>query len=422
MPKISVIIPTYNVEKYLHECMDSVIYQTLKDIEIICIDDGSTDSSGVILDEYAGKDKRIKVVHKENQGYGKAVNVGIDMAQGEYIGIVEPDDYIADYMMQSLYEAAQQYGTDIVKGDYIEFYGQGHVNEKYVRVSQYDDLYGKPFKVREHLEIFKSEVSNWSGIYKKTFLDKYNIRHQETPGASYQDAGFYFLCHAYADTMYLIQKPVYYYRQDNANSSVASKGKIYCVCDEYEYIKSKLVETQDMSELAEPYQYKKMQGVVAFTIFRIVEELREEYIKAVSNIYKQDMQEGIFRLGMLSDEQKKSIILIKDAPDEFYNKYRIWHQTIEEVISKYEKVILYGAGGEGKRIMNVLPEELKNKIIGFAVSSGKDNFTEYMGKPVNVIEHYLDMKEDVLVMTAVTERYRNEIQSRLERLGFANIY
>ena len=97
MPKVSVIIPVYNVEKYLRQCLDSVINQTLKDIEIICVDDGSTDNCPNILDEYAAKDARIKIIHKKNEGYGKAMNVGISHASGEYIGIVEPDDYIDSY-------------------------------------------------------------------------------------------------------------------------------------------------------------------------------------------------------------------------------------------------------------------------------------------------------------------------------------
>ena len=108
MPKVSIVIPTYNVEQYLKECLDSVINQTLKDIEIICVDDGSTDNSGKILDEYAAKDSRIKVIHKENGGYGKAMNVGIDNATGEYIGIVEPDDYIEFDMYETLYINAKK--------------------------------------------------------------------------------------------------------------------------------------------------------------------------------------------------------------------------------------------------------------------------------------------------------------------------
>ena len=94
MPKVSIIIPTYNVENYLRECMDSVTRQTLKDIEIICINDGSTDGSLEILKEYADKDPRIVLVDKENEGYGVGMNIGLDKASGEYIGIVEPDDFV----------------------------------------------------------------------------------------------------------------------------------------------------------------------------------------------------------------------------------------------------------------------------------------------------------------------------------------
>jgi glycosyltransferase involved in cell wall biosynthesis len=135
MAKVSIIIPTYNVEQYLKECMDSVVNQTLKDIEIICVDDGSTDSSGKILDEYAQKDSRIKVIHKENGGYGKAMNLGIDNATGEYIGIVEPDDYVELDMYKSLYNAAKEHDVDLVKADFNRF-----VDKKSRRVFFYRKL------------------------------------------------------------------------------------------------------------------------------------------------------------------------------------------------------------------------------------------------------------------------------------------
>ena len=91
MPKLSVLVPIYNVEKYLSVCLDSLINQTLTDIEIICIDDGSTDSSSKILKEYQQKDKRIRVITQENSGYGSAMNCGLILAEGEYIGILESD-------------------------------------------------------------------------------------------------------------------------------------------------------------------------------------------------------------------------------------------------------------------------------------------------------------------------------------------
>ena len=108
MPKISIIVPVCNVEKYLSKCLDSIVNQTLKEIEIICIDDGSTDDSGAILDSYSQKDSRIKVIHKKNSGYGNSMNVGMDCAEGEYIGIVESDDCILPEMFEELYRAGKE--------------------------------------------------------------------------------------------------------------------------------------------------------------------------------------------------------------------------------------------------------------------------------------------------------------------------
>ena len=118
MPKVSVIIPVYNAEKYLEECLNSVINQTLQDIEIIIVNDGSTDCSGSICDTYAQNDARIKVIHQENYGLGYAFNKGIDAATGEYIGFVEPDDYISSIMYEKLYNCTNL-KPDIVRSDWF---------------------------------------------------------------------------------------------------------------------------------------------------------------------------------------------------------------------------------------------------------------------------------------------------------------
>ena len=118
-PLISIIIPIYNTEKYLEQCLESIASQTLADFEAICIDDGSTDGSTEIMDAFAAADTRFKVIHKQNAGYGAAVNTGIAHASGAYIGIVEPDDYIEPDMCKTLHEAAEANDfPDIVKGAY----------------------------------------------------------------------------------------------------------------------------------------------------------------------------------------------------------------------------------------------------------------------------------------------------------------
>ena len=122
MPQVSVIIPIYNSEKYLHECLDSVINQTYKDIEIILVDDGSTDKSSSICDEYAKKDERIKVFHTSNNGPSHARNIGIDNATGEYIVFQDSDDYIELNMIEDTVKEALKSDSDLVISGHKTFF------------------------------------------------------------------------------------------------------------------------------------------------------------------------------------------------------------------------------------------------------------------------------------------------------------
>ena len=117
-PKISVIVPVYNVERYLRKCLDSIIAQTFSDWECICVDDGSPDNSGKILDEYAAKDKRFVIIHKENGGVSSARNAGLDMARGEYITFCDSDDWIEKETYEVAYMNAKKNNADIVTWQY----------------------------------------------------------------------------------------------------------------------------------------------------------------------------------------------------------------------------------------------------------------------------------------------------------------
>ena len=122
MKKISIVIPVYNVEKYIHQCMDSIINQTFKDIQIICIDDGSSDNCPLILDEYALKDSRIMVIHQENAGVSAARNAGIKIATGEYIIFPDSDDWMELDALENLWREAERTKADIVYGDFLREY------------------------------------------------------------------------------------------------------------------------------------------------------------------------------------------------------------------------------------------------------------------------------------------------------------
>lgn len=150
-PKVSVIVPIYNVEKYLDECMTSLLNQTLRDIEIIMVDDESPDNCPKICDDYASKDKRVKVVHKKNGGLGFARNSGLDVAKGEYVAFIDSDDFIDLNMMEHLYSVAKEYDADEVRCG-IKFYVEGKFSERH----DVDKL--TVFKGKEHVREFMLDV------------------------------------------------------------------------------------------------------------------------------------------------------------------------------------------------------------------------------------------------------------------------
>ena len=169
MPKVSIIVPVYNVEKYLEKCLDSILSQTLQDIEIICVNDGSTDKCGEILDIYASRDSRIRVVHKKNSGYGHSINVGYEIATGEYIGIVESDDFISEDMYERLYFYANKYKLDLVKSNAIFLWDTLDVQRNSYN-KMLDQYYCKVLEPDNRELMYKFFMNTWSGIYKKDFL------------------------------------------------------------------------------------------------------------------------------------------------------------------------------------------------------------------------------------------------------------
>ena len=224
MPKVSIIIPTYNVEMYLRECLDSVVNQTLKDIEIICVDDGATDNSGKILDEYAAHDSRIKVIHKENGGYGKAMNVGIDNATGEYIGIVEPDDYIDYSMYEDLYKIANKYNSDIVKSTYYEnIQTKDFSNCSKAQMSAKLPI-DKSFTLQEYPYFLSYHPSIWTCIYRREFLNSHNIRFVEAPGSGWTDNPFQVQTMCLAEKINYTSKAYYCWRNTTTSASEALKN------------------------------------------------------------------------------------------------------------------------------------------------------------------------------------------------------
>ena len=222
---VSVIVPVYNVEPYLATCLDSILDQTLKNIEIICVDDGSTDGSGLILDRYAKSDPRIVVLSGPNGGYGRAVNRGLDIAHGEYVGVVEPDDFIDCHMYEELLNGARLSDgslADVVRSSYWNYYDLEDGSAPYIEVS---DVMGKMpekpcvFNIHDQWELLFHHPAIWSAIYRREFLDDKHIRMVEPKGAGWADNPWLYETLCQARMISWLPGAYYYYRQTNPNAS-----------------------------------------------------------------------------------------------------------------------------------------------------------------------------------------------------------
>ena len=218
-PIISIIVPVYRVERYIHQAMNSLINQTLKNIEIIVVDDGSPDRCGEILDEYAVLDNRVKVIHQENGGYGKAVNAGLEVASGEYIGILEPDDWIDEKMYEDLWNVTAS-GDKIVKGGFFKHRTAAAIEEIDLFKSFSNNHNDEVVEISTtRTDMMLCESSIWSAIYQRDFLVKNKIKMMTTPGASYQDVPWKFMTYSSASTIKLCRFSHYHYRVLTSNSS-----------------------------------------------------------------------------------------------------------------------------------------------------------------------------------------------------------
>lgn len=308
MAKISVVVPVFNVEKYLKECIDSILNQTLSDIEVICVNDGSTDSSLEILNDYAQKDSRVVVINKANSGYGHTMNMGLNAASGEYIGIIESDDFADKNMYEDLYKIAKEFDADIVKGDWYNYWSDNQFARKNNRISS-----AKTFKVlnsKVDKSLLRINPSVWSAIYKRDFINHYNIRFLETPGASYQDLAFSFKVFALAERVVLTDKAYLYYRQDNINSSVKSKTKVYCVCDEYNEIDRFLDLYPNLkSEFKVQEEINRYNAYVS-SVLRIYDEVKPEFVEVFSNHFKEEYEKGILKDEFFKKVNKKDFMTL----------------------------------------------------------------------------------------------------------------
>lgn len=213
-------MPSFNEINYIEKCIDSVINQTLKDIEIICVDGESNDGTLEIIKNYASKDSRIQVYTSDKKSYGHQVNLALSKATGEYISIIETDDFIESDMLESLYDLSENGSVDIIKSTFYHYNDSDEdnpiiqVNDAKIRLKN-----NGIFTLSEEPLFVEGHPSVWAGIYRREFLNENKIQMVEERGGGWVDNPFFYETAITAKSIRYIHKAFYYYRESNPDSS-----------------------------------------------------------------------------------------------------------------------------------------------------------------------------------------------------------
>lgn len=329
-PKVSVVIPVYNIEKYLRECLDSVVHQTLQEIQIILIDDGSTDSSGEICKEYAQKYSTVEYFYKTNGGSASARNMGIDHAKGEYIGFIDSDDWVEKNMYERMYLKAVEQKADIIFCRSFEDECPGSY-EYVMPKSGYYTLENMKEAIFPYLlpsvmpkgNFRNIRWCNWLRLYKKEIIDKHNIRFYEKSRRC-EDLGFSVACTIFSQNYFVLDECLYHNRPNEA-----SKSRNYTK-EMWKSIRELMLYLQDITSQCLVYDFNKNMNICIFYFATMV--IRNEML--------------------LKDKKLKKI-------------------KIEEVMSDpicknaLQKIDLVGMNNEYKGLYSVIKEGNANKVIRY---------------------------------------------------------
>ena len=318
-PKVSVVMPSLNVAPYIRECIKSALNQTMREVEVLCVDAGSTDGTLEILEEYAQKDPRVKLIHSDIKSYGHQMNLGFDTAQGEFVAILETDDYILPQTYEVLYQAAQSHHLDLVKSDYEIFLGDGAERTfTYMQTCKKKSQYHKVYCPAETPDIFNARMNTWTGLYRRSFIQAHNIRHNETAGASYQDNGFWFQTFLWAKRIMFLDRAFYQLRRDNPNSSVHNKGKVFCIFEEYAFIESILRGDLERERIFISMFHKKKFDNCLYHYGRVGDEFKLDFLYRMRDEFRQARASGELDLSLFTGHGADIVSDIMDNTEEYY--------------------------------------------------------------------------------------------------------
>lgn len=378
MPLVTIIMPSLNVAKYIDECLQSAINQTLKDIEIICVDAGSTDGTREAINRYVLTDKRVRLIDSPVKSYGYQVNLGINEATGEYIGILETDDYVDCEMYERLYDAAKKVDADYIRADYDEIF---EIDEKSIcnvkHIFNNEKNYNTIITAGDIPEVFANDINIWSGIYKREFLNSYNIKLNETTGAAFQDIGFKLLTLPYAKKIMYINYSGYRYR-------VEREGCSSCNCNVLKYAWQEFKRLLYETDILETDTYK-------YVLYRMIDIFICEHNK----LLLQELNEG--QAGIYERFVEPYYVWFKDIITNYLSEQTISYREMTDYQCSNLRTLLENHTEYNKNISEKLSaiqkywDDMADKlydsevvIVSYGIR-GKDALKQLMIRGTNVV-------------------------------------
>lgn len=405
MPKVSIILPSLNVAGYIRECIESVVNQTLSDIEIICIDAGSTDGTCEIIKEYADKDERICLIHSDKKSYGYQINLGMDMAKGEYLGIVETDDCVEPDMYEVLYWTAIENDLDYAKAGFYTVVTP-YKGEQYLLESPLKDA-GSIISYQYFIgQQVSPDVYIWNGVYKLTFLREYNIRLNESVGAAFQDCGFRYLVDMNLRKGMFVDEFFYKYRRDNVLSSTYNPDFARFNLAECKYVRKRMEDdgVTDREKWAFMARETVRMALSPYLTYRGYRQPNQENLEALDEFRRiiiRDREDGLLTPEKMSKEHWIEMRLFTEKPEahkeyiaiKAETNYSVYKDFIYE-IAKKKQIIVFCAGKMAKFALCLMRINKLENIVAFCDNSSERWGGRYMGyeilPPEEAVRRYPD--------------------------------
>lgn len=433
--KVSVILPSLNVADYIEECLDSVIRQSLRELEIICVDAGSTDGTENILKDYAEKDSRIIILQSDVKSYGKQVNIGLDYASGEYVAVLETDDWIESDMYQCLYESARTDDLDYAAADFDTFYrlrsGIYYFATQHLFGAEKREWYGKILNSEQIATLRASDYVLWKAVYNRQFLRANHIRFHESAGAAFQDMGFLQQVKTFAKKAKYLDRSFYRYRQNRDGcSSVSSEGLRYYM-QEFLWINDSLNLKTVLNDFHKKYYYLTMSIAFITKYEQILEKLngnwQDERLYVPCSWFKEQItyavKEKILDKTLYGKDQWDRLMLLlasqeshaKFIADREKKKKECEQRFIRRICDR--PVIIFGCGARGERLLQFCDRN-NIRIQSFCDNNAKLHGKERFGYPVIspvYLKNIINEKNGLILLSM--KNGCGEVNRQLQEMG-----